>query len=194
MRTEPPLVAPIFRSAGQARLLAALMLSDNELGIAELATRADLAYPTAHREVTRLVDAGILRTRRVGRALQISANAHSPLVEPLREILLIASGPPVLLEHALSDIEGIEYAFIFGSFAARMLGLEGPPPQDVDVMVVGSPPPDRVYEACESVSTQVGRQVNPTILTAEEIAESTGFLDTVKSRPIVPILGEVPWL
>lgn len=194
MRTEAPLLAPIFRSAGQARLLAALMLGDNELGIPELAERADLAYPTAHREVTRLVDAGILRSRRVGRALQISANPHSPLAAPLRDILLIATGPAVLLEHALSGIDGIDYAFLYGSFAARMLGHEGPPPQDVDLMVVGHPSADHVYEVCESVSNQVGRPVNPNILSAEELAASSGFVETVKSRPVVPVIGEVPWL
>src|SRR5699024_9935786 len=60
MRTQPPPMAPIFRSAGQARLLAAVLLTDDELSVTELAERADLAYPTAHREVARLLDAGIL--------------------------------------------------------------------------------------------------------------------------------------
>lgn len=170
------------------------MLGDSELGIPELAVRADLAYPTAHREVSRLVDAGILRSRKVGRTLQVSANPHSPLAAPLRDILLVATGPAVLLEHALSEIAGIEYAFLYGSFAARMLGHEGPPPQDVDLMVVGKPSADRVYEVCESISDQVGRPVNPTILTAEEFSENSGFIDTVKSRPIVPVIGEASWL
>lgn len=194
MRTEAPLLAPIFRSAGQARLLAALMLSEDEMGIPELAVRADLAYPTAHREVTRLVDAGILRSRRVGRNLQVSANPHSPLTTPLRDILLITTGPAVLLEQALSAIDGIEYAFLYGSFAARMLGHEGPPPSDIDLMVVGEPSTDRVYSACESISELVGRPVNPTIFTPSEMAEPSGFTATVKSRAVVPVLGEVPWL
>ena len=59
MRTEAPLLAPIFRSDGQARLLSTLLLTGEELSVTQLAERAGLAYPTAHREVARLVDAGI---------------------------------------------------------------------------------------------------------------------------------------
>jgi hypothetical protein len=51
MRTEAPLLAPIFRSDGQARLLATLLLTGDELSLTDLAKRADLAYPTVHREV-----------------------------------------------------------------------------------------------------------------------------------------------
>src|SRR6478752_10502327 len=60
MRTEAPLLAPIFRSDGQARLLSTLLLTGDELSVTDLAKRAGLAYPTVHREVARLVDAGIL--------------------------------------------------------------------------------------------------------------------------------------
>ena len=67
MRTAAPLLAPIFRSDGQARLLSTLLLTGEELSVTDLAKRASLAYPTAHREVARLVDAGILSERQVGR-------------------------------------------------------------------------------------------------------------------------------
>ena len=53
--------------------------------ITDLAKRAGLAYPTAHREVARLVDAGILSERQVGRTRLIRANVECPLVDPLRE-------------------------------------------------------------------------------------------------------------
>ena len=39
MRTEAPLLAPIFRSDGQARLLAELLLTGGELSLTELAER-----------------------------------------------------------------------------------------------------------------------------------------------------------
>ena len=61
MRTEAPLLAPIFRSDGQARLLAELLLTGDELSLTDLAERIDVAYATVHRETQRLLDAGILR-------------------------------------------------------------------------------------------------------------------------------------
>ena len=193
MRTEAPLLAPVFRSDGQARLLSALLLSGDELSVTDAADQAGLAYPTAHREVARLMDAGILRERRVGRTRLIHANDESPLVAPLREILTVATGPVVVLAAEMGHLAGITSAFLYGSFAARMLGHAGPAPRDIDLMVVGEPDVDEVYEACTRVEATVHRPVNPTILTPEEFAAPSGFLDTVRSRPAVAVIGELPW-
>jgi DNA-binding transcriptional ArsR family regulator len=193
MRTEAPLLAPIFRSGGQARLLSTLLLTGEELSITDLAERAGLAYPTAHREIARLLDAGILSERQVGRARLIRANRESPLVDPLREILTIATGPVVILAEELARIGGIGSAFLYGSFAARMLGDAGPAPHDIDVMVLGEPDVDAVYEACARIEAAVHRPVNPTILTLEAFAASSAFLDNVRSGPTVAVIGELPW-
>ncbi|GAB3448862.1 hypothetical protein GCM10027517_34410 [Phycicoccus ginsengisoli] len=193
MRTEAPLLAPIFRSDGQARLLSTVLLTGDELSLTDLARRADLAYPTAHREVARLVDAGILSERHVGRTRLIGANGESPLVEPLREILTVVTGPVVMLAEELARIDGIEAAFLYGSFAARLLGDAGPAPQDIDLMVLGAPDVDAVYDACTRVESAVHRPVNPTILSPEEFAASSGFLDNVRSGPAVAVIGELPW-
>ncbi|OMH24984.1 ArsR family transcriptional regulator [Tersicoccus phoenicis] len=193
MRTEAPLLAPVFRSDGQARLLSALLLTGDELSVTDVAKSAALAYPTAHREVARLLDAGILSERQVGRTRLIRANNESPLVQPLREILRIVTGPLVILADELAGIDGIESAFLYGSFAARMRGDGGPSPHDVDVMVLGEPDVDAVYEACMRVETAVHRPVNPTILTTEEFGAPSGFLDSVRSGPAVAVIGELPW-
>jgi len=193
MRTRAPLLAPIFRSDGQARLLAALLLAGDELSLTDVAERADLAYPTAHREVARLIDAGILVERRVGRTRLIRGNPDSPLAAPLREILTVVIGPVVLLAEEFGRIDGIESAFLYGSFAARLRGLGGPAPYDIDVMVVGTPDVDAVYNACTRVQAVVHRPVNPTILSAEEFTAESGFLDTVRSGSIVPVMGEESW-
>lgn len=186
-------MAPIFRSDGQARLLAALLLTEDELSLTDLAERAELAYPTAHREVGRLLDAGILTERQAGRTRLIRANPDSPLTAPLREIVTVTAGPQVRLAEEFADIDGIESAFLYGSFAARLRGVEGSAPNDIDVMVIGTPEVDAVYEACGRVETAVRRPVNPTILTADEFANRSGFLDSIRSGPVVPVVGELPW-
>ncbi len=193
MRTQAPLLAPVFRSDGQARLLAAMLLGNDELSITDLAERSHLAYPTAHREVARLLEAGILAEREVGRTRLIRANPTSPLTAPLREILLVAAGPVALLAEELASLDGVESAFLYGSFAARVRGVEGPSPQDIDVMVVGTPDAAAVYDACERVERVVGRPVNPTIVTPEDLGQESGFLESVRANPIVPILGALPW-
>lgn len=192
MRTEAPLLAPIFRSDGQARLLSVILLGD-ECSLTQLADRAGLAYPTAHREVSRLLDAGILTERRVGRTRVIGANETSPLVPPLREILLICTGPVALLAEEFSRIDGIEHAFLYGSFAARMRGVTGVAPNDIDVMVIGKPDVGAVYDAVTRVEESVRRAVNPTILTRAEAEADSGFLEHVFANPTVPVMGVSPW-
>lgn len=193
MRTEAPLLAPIFRSDGQARLLSALLLTGDELSLTDLAERSNLAYATAHREVARLLDAGILVERQVGRTRLIRSNPASPLTAPLRDILTVATGPAVFLAGEFSAIDGIETAFLYGSFAARMRGVDGPEPHDIDVMVIGTPDVDAIYDACARVEAAVRRPVNPTILTREEFDQQSGYLDNVRISPTVPVLGELPW-
>lgn len=187
-------MAPLFRSDGQARLLAELFLSGaDELNLNELAQGAGLAYGTVHREVRRLLDAGLLSERRIGQARFVRPNPASPLTRPVRDLLLVSAGPVPLLAAELRDIQGVQAAFLYGSFAARMRGEPGPAPQDIDVMVVGTPDPMAVYDACQRVGDQVGREVNPTIMTPAEIEEHSGFLAQVRESPTVTVIGELPW-
>ncbi len=187
------MLAPVFRSDGQARLLAVLLLGGEEFSITDLAERAGLAYPTVHREVGRLLAAGVLVERQVGKSRLIRANPSSPLTAPLRDILLVSTGPVVLLAEEFGVLPGIESAFLYGSFAARVRGVDGPAPNDIDVMVIGTPDAEEVYDACERVERLVGRPVNPTIVTRAEFGVPSGFLAGIRENPTVLVLGELPW-
>lgn len=193
MRTEAPLLAPIFRSDGQARVLSDLFLGDTAYSLAQLSDRTGMAYATVHREVGRLLQAGILQEQQVGRTRLVSPNQDSPLYTPLLQILLVATGPVPLLAQALKEIPGIDAAFLYGSFAARALGEEGAPPRDIDVMVVGSPDVELVYDACDNVADKVQRPVSPTIMTARELDQGTGFHQQIRSNPVIAVVGELPW-
>jgi DNA-binding transcriptional ArsR family regulator len=194
VRTRPPLTAPLFRSDGQARLLAELFLSGvDELNLNELATRTGVAYSSVHREIGRLIDSGLLTQRRLGQARYVRPNADSPLTASVRALLLVSAGPVPLLAAALQGIAGVESAFLFGSFAARLRGQAGEAPRDIDVIVIGTPEPMTVYDACRRVGDQVGREVSPTVMTADELATASGFLAHVRSGPTVPVFGASPW-
>ena len=189
------MTAPLFRSDGQARLLAELFLSGaEELNVRELAGRVGLSYATAHREVERLLEAGLLAERRVGQARLVRPDVSSPLAAPVRELLLVSAGPVPLLRAELGEVPGVVSVFLFGSFAARLSGQRGSAPADIDVMVVGTPDPMAVYDSCRRVGEQVRRDVNPTIMTPDELtAAPSGFITQVRAGAMVPIIGDVPW-
>lgn len=190
MRSDAPRLLPVLRSQHQADLLTMLLLHpEEEYTIAELARRLSIPQSTVSGEVRRLADAGILTGRSVGRSRLVRANAGSRLVEPLTELLTLTYGPHVVVADEFAELEGVELVVIFGSWAARYHGERGRPPNDVDVLVVGTPDRVAMYTAAQRAESRLGRQVNPTVCLPEQWAHPTEpFIQEVLSRPYVTVL------
>ena len=189
MRTEASPLLPLFRSEGQGRLLARVYLSpDRPAPLAGLARELGIDAGGLTREADRLERAGLVRSERIGRQRLLRPNTDSPYYDDLHGLLLTAFGPAALVGPALGRIEGVEDAYLFGSWAARYLGEPGHDPADVDIMLIGRPARAAVAEATRELSERLGREVNATIVSAKRWEEeSDGFIRTVKSRRIVPL-------
>jgi len=188
MTRKASVLAPVLRSETQARLLAAVLLQpDREASIADLARETGSDPGNLHSEVERLVQAGILADRRVGRTRLLRAG-DSALVGPLADLLLLGYGPKTAVEDALTDTPDIEQAFIGGSWAARYHGQAGAFPHDVDVIVVGKPNRDDVTEAVIEALRAFGHdgQVIFRSPTAWREAKDT-FTRTAKDSPLVEL-------
>ncbi|MDX2968602.1 hypothetical protein PWY87_17405 [Kribbella solani] len=150
---------------------------------------AGVAQPNTLREVNRLVDGGLLRERRAGNTRLVAANTDSPYYEPLVQILGRAYGPAVQVPRALADIRDIERVVIIDSWARRYQGEAGPPPNDVDVIVVGSPSSRELRRANALLEDQLGVPVQLTVVTPEDWdLQPTAFLQTVRSSPYLTVL------
>jgi DNA-binding transcriptional ArsR family regulator len=189
MRTTTPPLLPIFRSRGQARILARIFVDEAKpVAIRALARELGLAPSRVHDEVRRLEDAGLIVSQRVGNQRLIRPNPRSAFYPELRALLLKAFGPVRVLEPLLARIDGIEDAFIYGSWARRYRGEPGPPPEDIDLMVIGQPPVDDVYAAADIASRELGREVSVTVLSPIEWRGSSGFAESVRAGPTVPVI------
>jgi len=176
---------PIFRSPEQERLLAELFLFAQEpLTLSELARRTQTSMGGVHKEVERLEAAGLVTSTPSGRSRLVEANQASPVYGDLRGLLTKTLGPAPLLREALSGIDGVSEAFIFGSWAdPNELA-----PRDIDLMIIGDPELDEVYDAASSVEAQIGRPVNVAIFSASEWDNADGaFERNVKTRPKVSL-------
>ncbi|MDQ6837604.1 MAG: winged helix-turn-helix domain-containing protein [Actinomycetota bacterium] len=188
MRTSAPAAAPIFRSDQQMRLLGALFTPDHpEWSVTELAALSKVAVATASREVERLEEHGIVSSRMVGRTKLVAANWSLPWAEALQTILAHAVGVPALLAAALKSVHGITEAWIYGSWAARFCGQPGPPPKDIDVVVVGHIPDGAVASALHAAERQLGKEINPLPLTAHDWESADPLIEEIKANPRVPI-------
>lgn len=188
MTRAASVLAPVLRSETQARLLAALLLDPaREASIADLARATGSDPGNLHAEVERLVGAGILSDRRVGRTRLLRAGS-SPLVGPLAGLLLLGYGPKTLVEDALSGVPGIGKAFIGGSWAARYAGQPGPFPNDIDVIVVGGPSRDDVTEAVADALRSGGHDSQVVFRSTEAWLEAAdAFTRTAQNGPLVEL-------
>jgi DNA-binding transcriptional ArsR family regulator len=180
---------PIFRSRHQADLLAWLFLHpDQEYTITELAHRLDVPLPTLHREVQRLVDAGLLQARTIGRSRLLRANTDNRAAAPLTQLLELTFGPHVVVAEEF-DIPGVELALIFGSWAERYHGATGPPPNDVDVLLIGTPDRRDVYDAADRAQARLGLPVNPVVRTPSQWrTHGDELIKQVKATATVPVI------
>jgi DNA-binding Lrp family transcriptional regulator len=189
MRTDAPPLLPIFRSDVQGRLLAYLYEAPTrEWTLTELSERIEAHVATIHREVSRLEAAGILRTRRIGRSRLVTTNPGWSAAKELAALVLKVFGPVRVLSKILSPIPGVEKAFIHGSWAERFLGTKGPPPNDLDVLVLGNADPDDIDRAMRQARNQVAIDVNILVRSNEAwLRAEDGFIKMVRTSPIVEI-------
>lgn len=189
MRTVAPALLPVFRSRLQGELLA-LMLTDPDVEwtIEELAERTGHPYQTVANEIRRLQVADLVAARSIGRSKLLRANQDSPYFQPLAQLALMSFGPPLVIEEEFGALEGIQQIFIFGSWAARYAGESGPAPHDVDVLLVGAPDRDAIYDAARRAEQRLGREVSVTIRGEEHWRSGTdGFTRQLRSSPLLEI-------
>ncbi len=161
---------------------------DPDLSITDLAERAGVAQSTASREVARLADHGIVVVRHLGRNALVAANWDLPWATELRSILTKTVGVLGRLGDALHAVDGIEEAWVFGSWAARFLGEPGPPPRDVDIVVVGTVALRTVRAACRGLVDDLGVDVNPIVVTDDAWNDSADvFTVDIRTGPLVQV-------
>ncbi|CAM5785657.1 winged helix-turn-helix domain-containing protein [Cellulomonas persica] len=173
----------------QGRLLALLYLHPEvEYSITDAAAGTGASVKAAHQEISRLVEAGLLTDRRAGTSRLVRAAVDSPLARPLTDLLALTYGPLPVLTTALSGLRGAETAYIYGSWAARYNGEPGPPPADVDVIVVGDVDVDDLDERARRAEKILRREVNVRRVRPETWADGTDpFVSTVRARPKVAV-------
>ncbi len=189
----PAQLTPFIRSDVTGALLAeTLGRPDEECSLAELGRRVGAGGGVVHKEVGRLVDGGVLLDRTVGRNRMVRANPGHPLFPLMRELVQATYGPVPVLRRMLREIDGVERAYIYGSWAARRLGEPGEYPNDVDVLVVGAPSRRALADVAVRAGEEIGLDVHVTRVAAEEwdAAEPTPFLATVRARPLVEVLTD----
>jgi predicted nucleotidyltransferase len=189
-KASPPPLLPLLRSRLQAEVLTLVLLNpQEEWSLTGLASRTGASVSSVQREITRAEQAGVVSSRRLGNVRLVKA-ADSPLTVPLTELLLRSFGPRQVVAEEFDGVEGIEEAYLFGSWAARYAGEAGRAPADLDVLVIGAPDRDELDDAAQRAGGRLAREVNVTIRSPAWWREGTdGFHADVTRRPLVPVFS-----
>jgi DNA-binding transcriptional ArsR family regulator len=182
---------PIFRSQHQAAMLAWLLLHpEDEYSLTELAKRLDVPLTTLQREAQRLVEAGILKDRTMGRSRLLRADLSNRAAAPLTELLQVTFGPQTVIGEEFNPLDA-DVVLIYGSWAERYHGTSGPPANDVDVLVVGNVDRADVYDAADRAQVRLGMQVNPVTRTPQQwVGDSDSLVLQIKASPTVDVTLE----
>ena len=162
-----PALVPLFRSEQQMRLLAEVFYGRPAAG-AELARRTGIPQQTVARELARLEHAGLVSMEQIGTARLATPSTGLPYLGALRQLLAYAGGIVPALAAAYEPRPEVSEVFIFGSWARRFHGEEGPPPNDIDIVIVTDTLTSfDLAEARLSLESETGMAINQFVLPSD---------------------------
>lgn len=103
--------------------------------VRQLATALGVDSTNLSRELARLEREGLLRSEIEGRQRYYSINSQYPYLKAVFSLLQGTIGIVPTLATALHRVEGIEKAYLYGSFAKN----EADASSDIDLLIVGHP-------------------------------------------------------
>jgi len=185
-------VIELMFGAYRRELLARLLLRpDEDFHVRELARMTGIPAGSLHRELKALSEAGLLLCARQGNQVRYRANPACPVYEELASIFRKTIGLAGVLRDALLDMaDRIELALVFGSLAAGRQTSGS----DVDLFMIGDISLLEVVKALSEAQSQLGREINPVIMTADvfiaQREKEDRFIARVLHDPKIFVIGD----
>lgn len=185
-----PLASELL-GASRAAIFSVLFLSPElELHARELARVTGVSIGTLLRELRTLHALGLVKRREVGRQVFFSAETASPVFAELAGLLRKTQGLADQLREALLPLaDRITAGFVYGSMAAGTAR----PHSDIDVMILGEVSFSDVTRALHPAQAALGREINPTVMSATEFRSRRrardGFVQAVIEGPKIWLCG-----
>ncbi|USE35397.1 nucleotidyltransferase domain-containing protein [Endozoicomonas sp. SCSIO W0465] len=181
----PDIASALFTKTQQRLLTLFYGKPDGSFYLNEVARMAGVGKGAVVREIKKMTEAGLLNSYQQGNQKHYQANPDNPVFEELKAITRKTFGLQGVVKTALEPLLGqCELAFIYGSVAKG----EEHSGSDIDVMLVGhNLSYGDIMERLESAEQQLGRIINPTLLTPYEFQqrknEKQSFITRVMEQP-----------
>lgn len=191
MSTEAHILKRLFSSKLRVSVLSHFFMNPGEsFHIRSLATILGESAGNLARELNNLEEAGLVQSRAVGNQKHFSLQEDSPILEDLRNLFLKTVGASGEIRDVLGKMNGIELAFIFGSFASG----EAHGSSDIDVMIIGNVSDRDLATLMAEIEGRLHREINYMIFSRKEaekrIKHGGDFLHEVFRGPRIILIGQ----
>lgn len=165
---------------------------ENEYYTRQLASMHHISVGTLHREIKNLAASGVFNVRDVGNIKLYSLNKQNPIYGELKSIISKIGGAIKLVKDAVSNLKGVNAAFVYGSFAKG----DERPDSDVDIFLLGDDiDEDKLVLAISALEKKLFREINYTRYTEgeymkEKKKKNSFILEMVKGKKIFIKGGE----
>lgn len=185
-----PLIHHLLGEARAAILAALLLRPDQQKHVRELARMTGSSPGALHRELTMLVEYGVLLREQIGRQVFYRANPACPVLEELTGLMRKTAGLVDVLRDALETLtDRIAVAFVYGSMAS---GTESGH-SDIDIMVIGDLSLGDAVRALAPAQNVLKRDVNPTVMKQDAFRRKRdagdAFVTQLWNAPILWVIG-----
>ncbi len=183
-------IEKIFGSRIRAKILGWLFTHpDESFFVRQIALLLKEDPTNVSREMAKLEELGILRSKRNGNLKHFQTNQECPFFEELKSLVLKTSGVAGRIRTSLERMSGIEYAFIYGSYAKG----EEKADSDVDLLIIGDVDLDHLDANLEKLEKMTGREINYVLYSMAEFKckkkAKDGFLADVLSGKKIMVVG-----
>lgn len=150
-----------------------------------------MGHGAVQRELTHLVDVGLVKRRKQGNQVYYQTNPKSAIFQEIKSLMIKTAGIAHVLKQCLQPLqERIETAFIYGSFAK---GTETAG-SDVDVLVVGTVTFSEISDLLDAAQHRLGREVNPSVYPVDEfvakVVAGHHFVTSLIGEPKIFLIGD----
>jgi predicted nucleotidyltransferase len=175
-----------LRSKARRRLLTYYFSNPTaRLHLRDLAERLAIDPSNLSKELRRLEREGLFRSEVSGRQKYFQLDRNFALFNEVRSIVSKTIGAAPSIAQSLKKIEGIEEAYLFGSFAHNQQDAAS----DIDLLVIGDPMGQHLAEAARKLERHLGREINYTVMGRKEFnsrrARKDAFVQNVwHTKPV----------
>lgn len=144
-----------LRSKAEVNILG-VVLFQNGLHLREISRLAHISSYETKKELDNLVSVGVLTKEKKGNQIFFYANKDCPFLTDLKNLYLKTEGVFKQIKEKLSEVNGVEFAFIYGSTASGNFSPKG----DIDVIVIGNVEEDELTLKLFECQKKIKREIN----------------------------------